>query len=183
MSRVSDSQLNLLFSPHSWRPFRVETLRDKKKNGVGSWRRVVCGMVHLLIAIDRLILLACQLSSPTRRAPALNSWDLTSLEIGTGGLCKENGRDEPNRKWCRHKPPYPCQPQSALAVRAPRKRAKTSFLAVPPLAAVFELPHGKSVQLVVEVQALKTRTCTLCEYWGTGPWGRSCLRLASREWS
>lgn len=65
----------------------------------------MCGMVHLLIAIDRLILLACQLSSPTRRALALNSWDLTSLEIGTGGLCKENGRDEPNRKGVDTNPP------------------------------------------------------------------------------
>lgn len=79
------------------------------------------------------------------------------------------GRDEPNRKGVdtRQKPPYPCRPQSALAVRASRERAKTSFLAVPFLPAVSELPHGKSVQLVVEVHALKTRNCTLCEYWGT----------------
>lgn len=41
---------------------------------------------------------ACQLSSPTRRALSLNSWDLTSLEIGTGGYVRKMVGMNPTEK-------------------------------------------------------------------------------------
>lgn len=102
------SQHNLLFSPHSWRSFRLGDLRDKK--WVGSV--YFCGMIQLPADSDT------HPTHPTRRTGfELFGRDPLELQANVRKVVGMNPTDNCRvQVLCRHKTPYPCRPQSALGL-------------------------------------------------------------------